>query len=137
MSLQVVPVKLLIDTDVLSECHCDTQAFIAAAIMMFANNCSPAIIDRDVGAPEPVFAEVEDSIVNGTYEPGDVFRNWIFFDKSKDVSGDDDRARCYWSRNGWDSYNMAIRCQPYGVHRPNNTAVLLMDNPESCRNPSV
>lgn len=70
----------------------------------------PMIIDHDIINDVPVCHELEDMIVNETYEAGDAFKSWVVYSpRTDDVNGDG----CYYSETyGWSSYDLATRYAP-------------------------
>lgn len=63
-----------------------------------------SIIDFYTSQAESVNDAIDDSIVNGTYEVGDAFNDWLVFRSGfdPDIS--------YWSNEyGWDCFDLATR----------------------------
>ena len=77
------------------------------------------IVDWAVDAVQPVLSELDDSIVNETYEDGDLSRDWVVFSATEAQRDTDDERYGYWSNEyGWTTLDLATRFDPIKRNLP-------------------
>ena len=115
----IVTLKILVDLDEAKAEKCVVQLLTP----------EPCVIDYQVVALERTADELDDSLVNETYSPGDAFRNWVLFSRTEADAFEGDG---YWSNEyGWGSVDLATRFDPIQLDRPQtgkqDDVVMLLD----------
>jgi hypothetical protein len=122
-TLKIITLKLLVDEAELAAHGRTVDSYITALVASAGQTENgTAIIDHSVESEEIACTELEDSVVNDTYAPGDFARNWL-------AAADDKRGdNRYWSyRYGLGSKDLATRFAPIERYRPHEATTMFID----------
>ena len=120
--LKIVTLTLLVDV---IECTAEGENLKQYIEKMVASagktENGTAIIDSSIESEDFACTELEDSVVNDTYAPGDFMRNWL----AADAKRGDNR---YWSNGyGLGSKDLATRFNPIEHCRPYAATTMVID----------
>ena len=68
------------------------------------------VIDAAVDSVETCASELEDRVVNGVYETGEAFMNWVAF--SATMAHNMENSGYWSSEHGWESKDLATNLRP-------------------------
>jgi hypothetical protein len=100
----IANVKILVDEVDENTVSEKLNALLQAAKTGSLNGDEGWIVDWQIGEIAPVDESLEDSIVNGTYEEGEAFEDWVIFSPSECKN----ENAGYWSNEwGWTTFDEA------------------------------
>lgn len=121
-TLKIVTLKLLVDEAELAAHGRTVDSYITALVASAGKTENgTAIIDHSVESEDFACTELEDSVVNDTYVPGDFVRNWL---ATEDKQGDNS----YWSNKyGLCNKDLSTRLVPIERYRPYKATTMVID----------
>lgn len=121
-TLKIITLKLLVDEAELAAHGRTVDSYITALVASAGKTENgTAIIDHSVESEDFACTELEDSVVNDTYAPGDFARSWL---ATEDKRGDNS----YWSNQyGLCNKDLATRLKPIERDRPHKAAIMVID----------
>jgi hypothetical protein len=123
----IANIKILVDEVDENTVSEKLNALLQAAKTGSPNGDEGWVVDWQIGEIAPVDESLEDSIVNGTYEKGEAFEDWVIFSYSECKN----ENAGYWSNEwGWTTFDEATRFDGSGpINFPisrENDAMLIM-----------
>ena len=121
-TMKIVTLKLLVDEAELAAHGRTVDSYITALVASAGKTENgTAIIDHSIESEDFACTELEDSVVNDTYAPGDFVRNWLATEYKQ---GDNS----YWSNQyGLCNKDLATRLAPIERYRPYKATTMVID----------